>query len=344
VRTSLAEARRAVAPYTATTRVAWSSAAKNPLARLGAIILAVFGLIAIFAELLASDLPLVCRAHGVVYVLPAVTHPAALAALDCERLREHRAPGDWLVPPLVAHGPNTGAGRGGELRPPSRDHPFGTDAIGRDVFARVVYGSRTALGLGGGGALILVGLGLALGAVAGFRGGLVDNLVSRAVEALTAIPTLLLVLVVGALVPRATTATLVLTIALTRWTDLARLVRADVIATLGKDYVTAARALGASPGRILRRHVMPHAIGPAIVAAAFGVASIVLIEASVDFLRLGALDETMTSWGETLGEARASMGAWWLIAFPGLALLATLIALQLVGEAAREALDPFGER
>jgi peptide/nickel transport system permease protein len=111
---------------------------------------------------------------------------------------------------------------------------------------------------------------------------------------------------------------------------------------MGKDYVTAARALGASPGRVLRRHVLPHAIGPAIVAAAFGVASIVLVEAAVDFLRVNPPD-TLVSWGQALGEARGNAGAWWLIAFPGGALLATLIALNLVGEAAREALDPYGD-
>ena len=108
---------------------------------------------------------------------------------------------------------------------------------------------------------------------------------------------------------------------------------------LGTDYVAAARALGASPTRVLRRHVLPNAIGPAVVAVAFGVASVVLTEAAVDFLRVGP-PSTMASWGEALGEARTHAGAWWLVAFPGVSLLATLVALNLVGEAARDALDP----
>jgi peptide/nickel transport system permease protein len=195
------------------------------------------------------------------------------------------------------------------------------------------------LSIGLGGSIVLVLIGVGLGAASGFLGGLVDAVVSRTVESLTAIPTLLLVLVVGALVPRPTTATLLWTIALTRWTELARLVRADVLVALGQDYVTAARALGASPGRILTRHVLPNTIAPALVAAAFGVASIVLMEAAVDFLRMGSPD-AVASWGESLGEARTHFGAWWLIVFPGAGLLTTLIALNLLGEAARDALDP----
>jgi peptide/nickel transport system permease protein len=187
--------------------------------------------------------------------------------------------------------------------------------------------------------MVLVAIGVVLGGIAGFAGGLLDSIVTRAVESLSAIPTLVLVLVVGALVPHPTTATLLWTIALTRWTDLARLVRAEVLLTLGTDYVAAARALGASPSRVLGRHVLPNAIGPAIVAATFGIASVVLVEAAVDFLRVGSPD-TMASWGEALGEARANAGAWWLMVFPGAALLVTLIALTLVGEAARDALDP----
>jgi peptide/nickel transport system permease protein len=229
------------------------------------------------------------------------------------------------------------------LAPLSPGHPFGTDASGRDVFAGIVHGARTALGLGLVAAMVLVIIGVALRAASGFAGGIVDGVVSRLVESLTAIPTLLLVLVVGALVPRPTTVTLLATIALTRWTELARLVRAEVLLALRADYVTAARALGASAGRVLFRHVLPNAIAPAIVAAAFALSWVVLVEATVDFLRAGgparAL-ETSASWGTVLGDARANPRAWWLVAFPGAALLVTLCALNLVGEAARNALDP----
>jgi peptide/nickel transport system permease protein len=340
VRASLVEVRHVAAPYVTMTRIALAQLLRSRLARAGALMLACLALVAIFADVLASDLPVACRWRGAVYLLPNVTHPAALSGVDCAAMRRDRGPGDWLLAPLVTRGPTEAGDDVEVLLPPlSSGHPLGTDSLGRDLFARVVHGTRTALGLGLLASLALVAIGVAVGALAGFVGGPIDALVARAVESLSAIPTLVLVLVVGALVPHPTTATLLWTIALTRWTELARLVRAEVLSALGTDYVTAARALGASPGRVLLRHALPNAIGPALVAAAFGVASVVLIEAAVDFLRVGSPD-TMASWGEAMGEARSHAEAWWLVAFPGAALLTTLVALNLVGEAARDALDP----
>jgi peptide/nickel transport system permease protein len=340
IRESLYEARRAAMPYVTMTRIALATLARDRLARAGTLVLACLAVVAIFADLLASDLPLACRYHGTTYVLPAVAHPAQLAELDVAQMRDTEQTGDWIVAPLVAHGPATAPGEAQELLPPlSAGHPLGTDAIGRDVFARVVHGTRTALVHGLAASLVLVLIGVMLGGLAGFAGGTLDALVSRAVEALTAIPTLVLALVVVATVPHPTTGTLLWTIALTRWTELARLVRAEVLLSLGTDYVTAARALGTSPARVLWRHVMPNAVGPALVAAAFGVASVVLLEAAVDFLHVGAPD-TMASWGEAMGEARGHPEAWWLVAFPGAALLAALASLNLVGDAARDAMDP----
>jgi peptide/nickel transport system permease protein len=339
VRESIGAARRAAAPYATMVQIAAAQLGKSRLARLGAFLLAALAAIAVTANLLASDLPIACRWKGTVYVLPCIVHPVALADVDCLRMEREHSPGDWRIEPLVAFGPDEESGAAVLAAPITPRHPFGTDARGRDLFARVVYGARTALRLGLAGSLVMVALGATLGAAGGFLGGIVDSLVSRVVESLTAIPTLLIVLVVGGLVPHSTTATFIWTIALTRWTELARLVRAEVLVTLGNDYITAARALGVSPSRILVRHVLPNAIGPAIVAATFGVAAIVLTEAAVDFLGVGPPDAA-ASWGETLGEARSHLGAWWLIAFPGVGLLATLVGLNLVGEAARDALDP----
>jgi peptide/nickel transport system permease protein len=338
VRASIYEVRRAAAPYVTMTRIALSQLKRNRLARLGGLVLAAFVVIAVFADELASDLPLLCRWQGTMYVLPNVVHPAALEGVTCTRMRRERQAGDWMVGPLVAYGPQEPTAD--VLVPPlAAGHPFGTDVHGHDVFARTVHGARTALGLGLVASIVLVVLGVALGGLAGFVGGGVDALITRSVEAFTAIPTLVLVLIVCALVPHPTTATVLWTIALTRWTDLARLVRAEVFLALNTDYVMAARALGASPWRVLRRHVLPNAIAPAIIAAAFGIASVVLIQAAVEFLHVGP-PSTMASWGELLGEARGHAGAWWLMAFPGLALFAMLVALNLIGEAARDALDP----
>ena len=340
LRESLYQAQRVAAPYVTMTRIAFGTLGRNRLARAGALVLGCLAMLAIFADLAASDLPLLCRWHGSVYVLPAVVHPAALSGTDVTRMRRDAGPDDWMIAPLVEHGPAEEGSEQDALLPPlSAGHPLGTDERGRDVLARVVHGARTALVHGLSASMVLVLLGVGLGALAGFAGGKIDGLVTRAVEAVTAIPTLVLVLVVVASVPHATTATLLWTIGLTRWTVLARLVRAEVLMSVGTDYVTAARALGASAPRVLWRHVMPNAIGPAIVAAAFGVASVVLLEAAVDFLHVGVPD-TMASWGEAMGEARLHPGAWWLVVFPGATMLAALVALNLVGDAARDAMDP----
>jgi len=312
---------------------------QSRLAMLGLVAIAALVMISVFADLLASDLPILCRIQGTTYVLPAVTHPPALAGVDVA----HLGAGDWAILPLVPSGPRqTGDGADLQtLRPPSlsRVHPLGTDAYGRDVFARLVHGARTAMSIALLAVAAFVALGTILGALGGFFGGPLDALVSRLVETLTAFPTLILVIVVQAMVPHPTITTLLTTLALTRWTEVARLVRAEVLLVASQDYVLAARALGASPTRVLLRHVAPNARAPVLVTATFGLASVILIEAALDFLRVG-LPGPVASWGELLGQSRDHLGAWWLLVFPALCLLLTVVALNLVGEALRDALDP----
>lgn len=338
-----AAAQERIAPYTSMIRIALEQLQRSRMARAGALALACLTMVAIFADLLASELPIACRVHGTVYVLPNIAKPAALRGYDHARIDREREANDFAIPTLVRHGPNPRVVPAADeaLRAPSltNGHLLGTDAKGRDVLARVIHGTRTALTAGLIAVIAFAGIGIFMGALAGFFGGVLDAVVARIIEIVTAFPTLVLVLVVQAVLHRPTTYTMLLAIGLTRWTEVARLVRAEVLLVGAQDYITAARALGASSWRVLRRHVLPNAVAPAMVAATFGVATVVLIEASLDFLRVGVPSQ-VASWGETLSESREHAGAWWLLVFPGTMVFVTVVALNLVGEALRDALDP----
>jgi peptide/nickel transport system permease protein len=266
-----------------------------------------------------------------------VTHPATLESVDRATLARDAS---WAIYPLVRHGPRLAVGDARlPLLPPSSQHWLGTDREGRDVFARVVHGTRTALVFALGAVLASLAFGAVLGATAGLFGGGLDALVSRVIESISAFPPLVLVIGVQAAVPHPTVLTLFLAIALTRWPEIARLVRSEVLLATTRDYVLAARALGASPLRVLTRHITPNVRAPLVVAAAAGVSAVVLTEASLDFLRVGT-PAGAASWGETMSQFRDAPMAWWLLAFPGALLVVTIIAYNLMGEALRSVLDP----
>lgn len=309
------------------------------LGKIGLIVAAALIVLAMFADVVASDLPILCKIHGSLFVLPNVTRPAELDAMDRRTLA---AEASFLVPAFVPHGPRLAPGEEKVvLAAPSigRSHPLGTDREGRDVFARTVHGTRSYLGFALAAVLASLALGTLFGAIAGLFGGGVDALVSRLVESVSAFPPLVLVLGIQAAVPKPTLLTLFLAIALTRWPESARLVRGEVISATTRDYVLAARALGASPMRVLRKHIMPNVRAQIVVAAAVGVGAVVLTEASLDFLRVGN-PAGAASWGETMSQFRDAPTAWWLLAFPGTLLVVTIIAYNLMGEAIRSRLDP----
>ena len=244
-----------------------------------------------------------------------------------------------------------------KLKPPSADHIFGTDVIGRDIFARTIYGGQISLLIGVSAALVEVILGALIGSVAAYYGGWVDNVLMRFTEAMLNIPSLFL-LIIGAhffsggmptfhILGRELTGNvivIILIIGATSWMYLARIVRANVLSLRERDYVAASRALGASDTRIIFLHLLPNTIAPLIVAATLGVASAILSEAYVSFLGLGVQGATAT-WGNMLDGAYQYLEtAPWLWFFPGTLILLTVLGINFVGDGLRDALDPYSSK
>jgi len=303
--------------------------------RIAALIVATFVLTGIFADVLASDLPIVCSVQGSIYLMPCVSRPAALAGWDNARINS----AGFSIEPLVAFGPMQETPLIAAPPLTQAGHPLGTDAHGRDVFARLVHASRTALAIGGLGVVAIILVGSALGALAGFFGRRIDSIVSRVVDVLSSFPALVLLVVIQALQERPTAGGLVLAIGLTRWPEIARLVRGEVLVVSSRDYALAARALGASPLRVLWRHVLPNVKGPMLVAGALAPPQLVVLDASLSFLPVG-IPPPAASWGEMLGELRDSPTSWWLVVFPGAALVVLALVLNVLGESLRDAFDP----
>lgn len=228
------------------------------------------------------------------------------------------------------------AGRSHPL-PPSWEHPCGTDREGRDVFVRLVYGTRISLTIGVVAVAMYVGIGVVLGSLAGYFGGWVDMFVSRFVEIMLCFPAFFLILTLAAFIEQRSIFHVMAIIGLTRWTGVARLVRGEFLRQRNLDYVQAAIALGLSRARIIFGHVLPNAIAPVLVSATFGVAGAILTESSLSFLGLG--DLSAPSWGGILAAGRAE-GKLWLILVPGFAIFFVVSVFNLVGEGLRDALDP----
>jgi peptide/nickel transport system permease protein len=225
------------------------------------------------------------------------------------------------------------------LLPPSWTHPFGTDQVGRDVLSRVLYGARVSPVIAAAVLLISSLVGVPLGIIAGYFGGLVDDLIMRVTDVFLAFPPLLLALAFAAVLPPSLTST-VIAIALTWWPWYARLVRGQAASVTSRPYVENARALGLPHRRILWRHVLPNSITPVIVQVSLDVGAVILTASALSFLGLGAQDPT-PDWGLMVQQGQAYyLTQWWLVTFPGLAILFTSAAFNLLGDGLRDLLDP----
>ncbi len=225
------------------------------------------------------------------------------------------------------------------LMPPSAGHLLGTDTLGRDVLSRIIFGSRVSLLVGFVAVGIATLIGLLVGSLAGYYAGVVDQVLMRLVDLMLCIPTLFLILaVIAGLGPSIWN--IMVVIGLTSWMGVARLVRAEFLSLREREFVAAARALGATDARLILRHLLPNALVPVMVSATLGVAGAILTESALSFLGLGVQPPT-PSWGNILTAGQANIEiAWWLSLFPGLAILITVMSYNLLGEGIREAIDP----
>jgi peptide/nickel transport system permease protein len=225
------------------------------------------------------------------------------------------------------------------LAPPNSFHWFGTDDLGRDVLARMMFGARVSLTIGFAATALALILGSLLGALAGYYGGVIDWFVSRVIEVVLCFPFLFLLLGIVALFNPSMT-TILVALGLTSWTTEARFIRGEFLKVREMDFAQAARAIGARDGRIIFRHLLPNALAPVLVSASFGVAHAILVESALSFLGLGVA-VPMASWGSILSIAEEFIDyAWWLVIFPGMAIFTTVAAFNIIGDRFRDALDP----
>ncbi len=226
------------------------------------------------------------------------------------------------------------------VAPPSLQHPFGTDDLGRDIFSRIIYGSRISLQVGFIAMLISVWIGVVLGTAAGYYGGWIDNLIMRITDIFFAMPAPLLVIAVMAIFENPSVDKIFFVLGFIGWTGIARLVRAKILSVRQEEYTQAARALGARTWRIILRHVLPNAMAPLIVAATIRVAGNILTEAWLSFLGLGA-QPPIPSWGTMVTEGQRYLTTQpWVCVFPGLAIFTVVLGFNLFGDGLRDALDP----
>jgi peptide/nickel transport system permease protein len=284
----------------------------------GLLLLALLVAIALAAPLLATDRPLSGR------------------------------PGENGLRAPVPHGPNR-IDLTAVLLPPESGHWMGTDALGRDLAARVIHGARVSLAVGLLAAFFALLVGVPLGALAGYRGGWTDAAIARGIETILCFPTLLLVLAVLAAAPAwlremPDMLRISLVLGLTGWIPVTRYLRAEFMKLRGSDMVAAARAMGSGHFRIVIRHILPSAMAPVLVTAAFAVGAAIGLEAALSFLGLGVRPPVAT-WGGLLAEAMEQVDrAWWLALFPGIALFMAVLGCNLLGEGIRDLLDPRSDR
>jgi oligopeptide transport system permease protein len=226
---------------------------------------------------------------------------------------------------------------------PSRSYPMGADQLGRDILSRVIWGSRVSLLVGLGAQVIVLAVGVAFGATAGYFGGIVDQVLMRIVDVVYAFPTLLFVILLISLTGRGLFQ-IFLVIGITSWVTLARLIRAQFLSLRERDYIIAARSIGADDWRLILRHMLPNSLTPIIVSLTFGIPSAIFTEAFLSFIGAG-ISPPQTSWGYMVGENQSYLRSYpWMLIWPSVALGLTMLAFTFLGDGLRDALDPNAKK
>ncbi|MDF1536386.1 MAG: ABC transporter permease [bacterium] len=314
------------------TRLVWAQYRRDPVAIAGLVFVLILFVIALAAPFIAGSRPIAAVVGGDL-LFPSVSKKA-----DRAFNRAGEEDRGWALYPPIRYGP-TEINLAENLMPPGADHLLGTDDRGRDVMARMVHGSRVSLSVGFVAVSIYIFIGVFLGALAGYFGGKMDAVISRAIEVMMCFPTFFLILTVLAFL-KPSIYNIMVIIGVTGWPGVARLVRGEFLKQRQLDYVIAARAIGASDLRIIFYHILPNSLAPVLVSATFGIAGAILVESSLSYLGFGVPPPT-PSWGEILSQSKNYIDfAWWLTIFPGAAIFITVTAYNLVGEGLRDAVDP----
>lgn len=318
---------------------------KNTLGMISFYVVASLIFVAVFADFISNDKPIVAKVNNEVVFPIFKDYAVSLGVSQWDAkytsINWNELSYEWSLFPPVRYSPKTVDKTIRTLteRAPSSKHILGTDDIGRDVFAGIVHGSRYALAIGFVAMIIALSIGIVLGAIAGYYGGIIDIIISRLIELVITFPTFFLIITIVAMVQKGSLWLIMMMIGLTGWTSIARFVRGEVLRLRNQDFIIAADALGYSTSRVIFKHVLPNALAPVLVSAAFGIASAVLVESALSFLGFG-VPPTVVTWGSVLFKARSSTSAWWLAIFPGLMIFITVSAYNLIGDALRDATDP----
>jgi peptide/nickel transport system permease protein len=360
-------------PSLSLTRETWKRFQRNPRSLFALGILIALFVTGGLSPMIAGTRPIVCRYKGSLY-FPCLGYYPQLIGLESgslenpifttDRFRgtfpanlKKKDPDSWAIWPLVYADPyrktkafdwqvedkpvpgfESVVGADNNLGP-SNGHPLGTDEFGRSVLARMVHGTSIALLVGFVSVGISLLIGLTIGSAAGFLGGRVDMALSRFMEVVQAVPSLILILALIAIIERPTIFHLMAVLGCTSWVGIARLTRGEFLRLKTLDYVTAARALGFSTPRVIVKHVLPNSLAPVLVSVSFGIAGAILTESSLSFLGFGVQPPT-PSWGAILKSGFADYSQWWLILFPGLGVFIAVLTYNLIGDGLQHAIDP----